>query len=218
VDRYVLKPVDTDRLQRALVKCGEVIEGRRSRRRHADEQEHMIAELQRLNSLLLHQATTDPLTGIPNRLKFDQELRSELERARRLGTPLAIIICDIDHFKRVNDTHGHQAGDQVLKALAGLMADQVRLYDTLARWGGEEFAVLLPHTGLDHAVTVAEKLRQRIRTWTFPSVGSVTCSFGVAELQDDDDPDRLIHRVDAALYRAKEQGRDRVVAAPQGEA
>jgi diguanylate cyclase (GGDEF)-like protein len=117
---------------------------------------------------------------------------------------------DIDHFKSVNDTYGHHAGDSVLCEIAALISKNVRLNDLFARWGGEEFMILVTNTVSDNARMFAEKLRHAIESHPFPDAGHVTCSFGVAQFQGDETADRFIRRVDAALYRAKARGRNRV--------
>ncbi|MGX9366776.1 diguanylate cyclase [Desulfoplanes sp. PS50] len=166
--------------------------------------ENLVREKDRL-------ARRDTLTGIGNRLCFDETLSAEVQRARRYQMRLSLIIFDIDHFKRVNDIHGHDVGDEVLKAVAQVVRTSVRRTDILARWGGEEFVVLVPETGLDATLTLAEKLRTAIETHHFPPVGRVTASFGATELCPDDSADALLKRADQGLLQAKEQGRNRIV-------
>lgn len=122
-----------------------------------------------------------------------------------------IIFFDIDHFKRVNDTYGHLAGDMVLKQLASLISLRIRNSDIFARWGGEEFILLLPDTSLNEAIGVAKVLKDAIAAEAFETVGKVTCSFGVAVLQDDQSHENLLKRSDEKLYEAKESGRDKIV-------
>lgn len=164
---------------------------------------HMQVELERL-------ATTDTLTGIRNRRAFDEQLALEVNRARRYGTPLALVLIDIDHFKRINDRYGHQIGDRVLVELAGVVGSRLRASEVFARWGGEEFIVLAPNTSADDAVHLAEEIRARVAAHEFPGVGQVTVSLGVTEYAPDDTSDSLWKRADTALYRAKAGGRDRV--------
>ena len=152
-------------------------------------------------------ATTDPLTGLANHRAFRERLLAECARAERSGGPLALVMIDLDRFKRVNDTHGHQAGDEVLRGVARRLASCARRADVPARIGGEELAWLLPDTGLDAAVEAAERLRLAIRGVPFRAVGRVTASLGVAVLGSEG-PDDLVRRADLALYRAKEGGRD----------
>jgi diguanylate cyclase (GGDEF)-like protein len=159
-------------------------------------------------------ARTDELTGLPNRRAFLERGTSALELARRHKRPLALIMFDIDHFKRINDTHGHGAGDAALRAVTSVLSRIARASDTPGRLGGEEFGLLLPETRLDDAVTVAERLRRDVGALTVPFDGTairITCSFGVAGLQDDlPGLDALLQSADEALYRAKREGRDRV--------
>ncbi len=174
-------------------------------------------ELQALALKLEELATHDPLTGAFNRRKFNELTAAEIERALRYPQPLSLFILDIDHFKRVNDTHGHEAGDAVLIDLAGLLRAGIRATDSLARWGGEEFVVLSPAIGLPATATLAERLRASVADHDFGAVGRVTASFGVADFRADDTADSFFVRADQALYRAKENGRDRVeVAGPGG--
>ncbi len=155
-------------------------------------------------------AETDPLTGLYNKGKFNEVLQKEIERAKRYKRPLSIIVFDIDHFKKINDTYGHKIGDDVLKSLAKIIKSSVRKTDFAARWGGEEFVILLPETDLEGARKVAEKLREKVEKHKFPGVGKVTISLGVAQLKDNEDPNDFIVRADMALYKAKEGGRNRV--------
>jgi diguanylate cyclase (GGDEF)-like protein len=149
---------------------------------------------------------TDALTGVLNRRGWDEELAAAVERARRLGEPLCLALIDIDHFKRFNDRHGHQAGDRLLTAAAAAWSGQIRVVDVLARYGGEEFAAALPHCELDAAVQVMERLRRA-------SPMGVTCSVGLARWDGQEHSETLVKRADAALYRAKNEGRDRLVVA-----
>jgi diguanylate cyclase (GGDEF)-like protein len=156
-------------------------------------------------------AAVDGLTGLANRRAFDEALTTEVRRARRTGQALSLILLDADHFKRVNDNHGHHAGDDVLRAIGRALAGG-RATDVPARYGGEEFAVLLPSCAGTEAVRVAERLRAAINAETGPL--AVTASAGVASLSDDIADERaLLAAADAALYRAKAAGRDRTVQA-----
>lgn len=155
-------------------------------------------------------AAFDPLTGLYNRRSFEAFYRQEVAKSRRYDTPLSLILVDLDHFKRVNDTHGHQAGDQVLAAVGGILRQATRDADLAARWGGEEMALLLPETDGPGAHVVAEKLRERIAAHPFPAVGRVTASFGVATLSESPVDVDLVAEADKALYRAKAAGRNRV--------
>ncbi len=153
-------------------------------------------------------SVTDRLTGISNRMKLDQVLSREHQRAHRYGEPFCFILLDVDKFKSVNDTFGHQAGDAVLKDMANLLSAHVRKTDTVGRWGGEEFVVICPGTDLAGGARLAEKLRAAVENHRFPVAGSVTASFGVT-LRGRDDDDTL-QRADQALYTAKRRGRNRV--------
>lgn len=156
----------------------------------------------------------DGLTGVYNRLAFDEHLAKAFAHWKRYGTPLALIMIDIDHFKALNDGYGHQAGDKVLKAVAGHIGKQVRESDILARYGGEEFAMVLPETDCPAARGVAEKLRAQVERFGFRHRGEpvrVTVSCGVTVATHGDTPESLIGRADGLLYRAKEEGRNRVV-------
>jgi diguanylate cyclase (GGDEF)-like protein len=174
------------------------------------EQQRIEQKLRIANAKLEKLAATDALTGAWNRLHFEQRLTEEIERAHRYGQPLSLLLLDIDHFKAINDRHGHQTGDRVLVEICRRLGHQMRETDLLARWGGEEFVAVLPHTPAAAAMALAERIRRLIPSEPLPPVGAVTVSAGVAQLQSDDDLDSLFQRVDRALYRAKERGRDRV--------
>ncbi len=163
-------------------------------------------------------AKHDALTGLGNRRKLDENFTVEINRLRRHGGSLCVLIADIDHFKKINDSHGHAMGDEVLARLGELLCQQMRPTDTTARIGGEEFAVLMPHTKVREALATAERFRAAMVKAAFGSLKeSVTVSIGVAELQDDEDGDALLRRADHALYAAKRAGRNQVVAAQSGE-
>jgi diguanylate cyclase (GGDEF)-like protein len=151
-------------------------------------------------------ALNDALTGLPNRRMGEQML----DEACAASPPLVVVIFDIDHFKAVNDRYGHAAGDQVLREAARLVTGRVPTGGHAARWGGEEFLLLLPGFDLARAVRLAERLRQDIEAHDFERVGRVTASFGVAGRRAGDSPERLLRRADRMLYRAKAQGRNRV--------
>jgi diguanylate cyclase (GGDEF)-like protein len=155
-------------------------------------------------------ATTDSLTGIANRREFTAILMREMDQTKRYGMPMALVMYDIDYFKRVNDTFGHDIGDQVLQTITGLVKENIRASDIVARWGGEEFMVLMPQTNLQDAGNTAEKLRLAIAGHHFDQVNKLTVSFGVTAYEPQDDLNSLLKRVDDALYQAKEQGRNRV--------
>jgi diguanylate cyclase (GGDEF)-like protein/PAS domain S-box-containing protein len=171
-------------------------------------------ELLRLNAALERQATTDALTGLKNRVVFQNSIVEMIAVAERQGAHLSLLLVDVDHFKRVNDTRGHQEGDRVLRAIASALAAHVREQDIVARFGGEEFAVLLPNTELGPALSVAEHLRRACRN-AVAIEPCLTVSIGVAGYAPGDSEVTLIGRADAALYGAKAEGRDRVVAAAE---
>jgi diguanylate cyclase (GGDEF)-like protein len=175
-------------------------------------------ELQELARDLRFQATTDPLTGLYNRLKFDEALANEMSRAKRYGTPLSLVLYDVDHFKQVNDIHGHQIGDDALVRLSQIVAKRIRNTDLLARWGGEEFVILAPGSDGEMARRAAEMLANAVRRIVFDEVGAITCSFGIAQYVAGDSAATLVARADHALYQAKMNGRDRVELAPQPDA
>jgi diguanylate cyclase (GGDEF)-like protein len=158
-------------------------------------------------------ARTDPLTGLLNRRAIDEVATAALARAQRSGAPLSLVMLDIDHFKQVNDVHGHAAGDAVLVGIANLLKAHTRAGDACARMGGEEFLVLLPDTGEAQAEQVAEALRARLAASAFGDVGACTASFGVSTGGVGATLDHLLRSADRALYRAKDAGRNRVVRA-----
>lgn len=186
-----------------------------------DELDAMQAELARLLGRLTEQnlaleqlATTDPLTGLANRRRLFEQLDHEAARHRRSLQPLSLLLIDIDHFKRVNDNWGHNAGDRVLQGLARLLVSGLRQVDLTARYGGEEFLVVLPDTGTEGALAAAELVRRRVAASQLPlsddETLQLTVSIGVATLQDDESIPNLIDRADRALYQAKHQGRNQV--------
>lgn len=170
-------------------------------------------QLQQALQALERQASTDPLTGVLNRRGLDARMVALVGLARRSGRPLSLVALDVDHFKRINDTHGHGAGDDVLRRLAASLQARVRRSDVVARIGGEEFVVLLPDTDVPGAQTIAQALLQAVAEQEDPVVGRVTISAGVAGLRGpEEEPVTFIARADAALYRAKHEGRNRVCA------
>ena len=184
-----------------------------------------ISERRRAEAELRRMATTDPLTGLWNRRRFLELAEGELSRLRRYGRPVSVLMLDIDHFKAINDTHGHAAGDEALCRLAEWCQGELRETDHLGRLGGEEFAIVLPETGLAEAVEVAERLRLRLSGLPMRMGDAdlrMTVSIGVADCREGDGSiDRALGRADRALYAAKGRGRNRVVAAepdcPEGE-
>jgi len=182
----------------------------------ADRTAHLEQALCELKTL----STTEALTGCRNRLYFSQQLDTELQRARRYARPLSLVFCDIDHFKQVNDQHGHAAGDQLLKATGEILRDELRSSggDWVARYGGEEFVLVLPETSLDAAAALAERVRTRMAEYTGISLADGgrlrrSMSFGVASLEAGETESALLQRADQLLYEAKRGGRNRVVSA-----
>ena len=165
--------------------------------------------LKTLNRKLLILSSTDTLTGINNRSKISEILDSEYDRAERYDRPISVIILDIDHFKNVNDSYGHQTGDKVLKHFAALAKSCLRASDSIGRWGGEEFMVICPETSIEEAFTVAERIREKTASSETAGI-SITVSAGVTEKTGDDCTDMMITRADTALYMAKNGGRNRV--------
>jgi len=157
------------------------------------------------------QAVRDPLTGLHNRLAYDERVMQEFARWKRYGQPMVLMMIDVDHFKHINDTYGHKAGDKALVLIADQLRNHLRESDFLARFGGEEFVVLMPETGLESAVIAAEKLRVAVEQCQFHYQNtqvSITFSAGLAQLRKNDSPESLFQRADAAMYRAKEVGRN----------
>jgi diguanylate cyclase (GGDEF)-like protein/PAS domain S-box-containing protein len=169
-----------------------------------------ISDRKALEMELQRQASVDYLTGAYNRRKFMELLDGECARARRYDRRLAMIMFDIDHFKLVNDTHGHDIGDQVLREVVRRALGCLRQSDVLARWGGEEFAVLVPESRVDQAAQLAEKIRIDLHHVPIAVAGTIMASFGVAEYQPTETLEGFIKRADSALYRAKNAGRNRV--------
>ncbi|MGB9813897.1 MAG: PAS domain S-box protein [Thermovenabulum sp.] len=167
-----------------------------------------ITERKKIEEMIYLQSITDPLTNIYNRRFFMQMMEQEMERTRRNGKPFSLIMFDIDHFKSVNDRFGHAAGDMVLKSIADMVKKRIRKTDCFARWGGEEFIILLPETSLKDAVGLAEELRERLSSMPLPEVGHVTASFGVASYRPSDTIDTILLRADDMLYEAKASGRN----------
>lgn len=160
---------------------------------------------------LVSQAGTDSLTGVLNRRRSLEILTNEVRRSHRSGSPLSLIVFDIDHFKLINDTYGHPIGDRVLQQIARSVGQFVRSYDYLARIGGEEFMVIVTETDGTLAADIAERLRLQVETESFGLDRAVTASFGVSQLRMGESYADLMHRTDERLYWAKNEGRNRVV-------
>lgn len=203
-DDYVTKPFDAHELE-ARIRTG---------RRILDLQDQLIAARESLRD----EATHDQLTGVWNRAGIRDILQRECARLRRTGRSVGVVLADLDHFKRVNDTHGHLAGDQVLREIAQRMQGSVRAYDSIGRYGGEEFVIILPDCHADAAFLQAERLRSVVsgRTVRAGNVSiAVTLSLGVAASAQTgcEDCESLLQAADSALYRAKAAGRDRILMA-----
>jgi diguanylate cyclase (GGDEF)-like protein len=164
------------------------------------ESEERIGRLEQL-------ASTDDLTGLPNRRQWEEQVPRELGRSLRYDEPICIAMLDLDRFKDYNDAHGHPAGDRLLKEVASAWRGVLRPYDLLARYGGEEFSLILVGCQLEEAEVIIERLRAA-------TPGDVSCSAGVAQWDRDEDPGCLVSRADEALYEAKRSGRDRTIATP----
>jgi len=209
-DDYIAKPVnfrELDARVRSLLRIQTLQSALEQRER----------ELSAANAQLLVLSSTDVLTGVANRRALEQRLHDMWEHSQRLHEPLSLVMCDIDHFKRVNDDYGHQAGDAVLQQFAHLLESEAREIDKVGRYGGEEFVLLLPGTVLDAAVTFAERIRECVekREFTYDDGQTLhrTMSCGVAAWPHPlvADQEALIKAADDALYVAKETGRNRVV-------
>ena len=205
VNDYLTRPVEKNELV-ARVRT------QLRKKRYADRLRYNV-------QLSLEMAITDQLTGLHNRRYMGRHLDTLILSAEKSGKPLAFLILDIDYFKAVNDTYGHDIGDEVLREFASRIAANVRGIDLACRYGGEEFVVVMPDTDLEFAATVAERLRRSVETTPFaisraPNKLNVTISIGIAGSEGQgDDAEQLLHRADQALYRAKREGRNRVVAA-----
>jgi two-component system, cell cycle response regulator len=201
-DDYLIKPVDPHELHARL----------NTARRILELQEHLLAT----QRLLHEQATRDSLTGLWNRAMILETLERELTRSRRENQPLAVIMADIDHFKQINDAHGHLVGDRVLRQTAQRLMTMLRPYDTVGRYGGEEFLVVLPGCGASVAMTLAERLRQCMEADPIADNAQafrVTLSLGVSIWDGQITGQELLQSADSALYEAKRSGRNRVKSA-----
>lgn len=206
---YVTKPFNEAEL---LMRIATHMELKRSR----DMLELKNKELTEAYDKIEHLALTDTLTGIPNRRNLTNLMGKEASRSRRNGTTFSLIMCDIDFFKKVNDTYGHDTGDYVLCEVASIIQESVRQQDVVGRWGGEEFLIMLPETKMEDATSVAEKLRKAIESkeMAFHDYSfKVTMTFGVSVFETDLGIEKSIKKADDALYEGKQSGRNKVVQA-----
>ena len=171
-----------------------------------ESQAHVATLKQRLRAAE-RLASLDTLTSVANRRGFEQFIASEIQLSHEDGTPLCLVMADIDYFKAINDTHGHAAGDEVLRQFADLLSKSLRASDLVARYGGEEFAIVLPRTPMGSAFNVAERIRNKFAETTW-QVGRLTASFGIAEIREGECAKDLIERADQKLYEAKRKGRN----------
>lgn len=171
----------------------------------------VISRLRKELAEKIRLSETDKMLGIYNRTKFNEELKKEIDRSRRYGNNLALIMFDIDYFKSFNDNYGHQKGDQILKQIVSIVRNKIRENDLLARYGGDEFMIICPETDLTEAEILAERLNRSISNYNCKKANDLSCSFGVGEFKKETDTlNSFIKRVDQALYKAKESGRNRV--------
>jgi two-component system cell cycle response regulator len=182
----------------------------RVRRQLAEDLRQRNSELEAANTTIRSLMNQDPLTKLANRRSLEEELDRAMSFSKRSKQPLAVVICDVDRFKQINDNFGHAAGDEVLSAFGGLLRSSCRKEDTAARYGGEEFLLLLPNTSLEAAMEFAERVRARTETLRIPSGATITISCGVTIAVPEDSGEGFIARADAALYAAKQSGRNRV--------
>lgn len=182
----------------------------RARERLEQEVARRTLELDELNQELARQVRADPLTGLANRRAFEEQFLAEFLRTKRSAQTFSLMLIDVDNFKQINDEYGHETGDEILRHIADILQDSVRSTDCVARWGGEEFVVMLPDTG-HQATYVAEKIRSRIEQYQFPAVGQVTVSIGVSCGQPDtEERGHIFSAADEAMYSAKKSGKNQV--------
>lgn len=206
-DDYLPKPYDEVELNARIYACLRTKALQDELRQKNRQLEEMLTRVETL-------AITDPLTGLFNRRRFESILTLEFKKASRYQTPLSCMMIDIDHFKSINDTFGHRTGDVILKEIANIIQKNIRDVDTASRWGGEEFAVLIPNTTKENAIQPANRILKAVSKHSFPDIGgkNITVSIGIADLMDPaiTDEERLVHAADLAMYEAKRKGRNRV--------
>lgn len=213
---YLMKPFETVILRSKVAVFREMYIQRKALQEFSSRLEEMVeertVELMAANEIISRLAATDELTGLFNRRFFNEQLLAAISASKRHRHDLSLIMIDIDYFKRVNDTLGHCEGDRILKCFADLLRENIRVEDVAARWGGEEFIVMLPHTSIDAASALADRIRCGFQN-VYSGCASIilSASFGVGEMGEADDMDSLVKRVDDALYNAKHHGRNQVV-------
>lgn len=206
-DDYLPKPYDEVELNARIYSCLRTKALQDELRQKNKQLEEMLTRVETL-------AITDPLTGLFNRRRFESILSLEFKKATRYQAPLSCMMIDIDHFKEVNDAYGHRTGDMILKEIAGIIHKNIREVDTAARWGGEEFAVLIPNTTKENAVQPANRILKTVSKHSFPDIGGrhVTVSIGIADIMDPaiTNEEKLVHAADLAMYAAKRKGRNKI--------
>lgn len=206
-DDYLPKPYDEIELNARIYACLRTKALQDELRQKNRQLEEMLTRVETL-------AITDPLTGLFNRRRFESILTLEFKKAQRYQTPLSCMMIDIDHFKEINDTYGHKVGDSILKEIGNIIQKAIREVDTVSRWGGEEFAVLVPNTSRENAIQPATRILTGVSRHAFADIGGkrITVSIGIADITDPaiTDEEKLVHAADLAMYEAKRKGRNRI--------
>jgi diguanylate cyclase (GGDEF)-like protein len=212
-DDYLPKPYDTGELNARIYACLRTKSLQDDLQKKNRQLEDMLTRVETL-------AVTDSLTGLFNRRRFETILSLEFKKASRYLAPLSCMMIDIDHFKTINDEYGHRTGDVILKESAQIILKSIREVDAAARWGGEEFSVLIPNTSKENAQTPAQRILRSVANNAFPEIGDrrITVSIGIADILDPliDTEDKLVNAADLAMYEAKRKGRNRIEVSPEG--
>jgi diguanylate cyclase (GGDEF)-like protein len=212
-DDYLPKPYDTGELNARIYACLRTKSLQDDLQKKNRQLEDMLTRVETL-------AVTDSLTGLFNRRRFETILSLEFKKASRYLAPLSCMMIDIDHFKTINDEYGHRTGDVILKETAQIILKSIREVDAAARWGGEEFSVLIPNTSKENAQTPAQRILRSVANNAFPEIGDrrITVSIGIADILDPliDTEDKLVNAADLAMYEAKRKGRNRIEVSPEG--
>ncbi len=212
-DDYLPKPYDTGELNARIYACLRTKSLQDELKQKNRQLEDMLTRVETL-------AVTDSLTGLFNRRRFETILSLEFKKASRYLAPLSCMMIDIDHFKMINDEYGHRTGDVILKETAQIIMKSIREVDTAARWGGEEFSVLIPNTSKENARTPALRILKSVANNAFPEIGDrrITVSIGIADILDPliDTEDKLVNAADLVMYEAKRKGRNRIEVSPEG--